>query len=68
MRRYGLRDDQWDRIKDSLPGREGHVGDTAEDICLRRVRYSEMDEGASRERAFLFCNMLLIGRQLGRKK
>ena len=26
MRRYGLRDDQWDRIKDILPGREGHVG------------------------------------------
>ena len=21
MRRYALRDDQWDRIKDSLPGR-----------------------------------------------
>jgi transposase len=26
MRRYGLRDDQWDRIKDFLPGRDGHVG------------------------------------------
>ena len=26
MRRYALRDDQWDRIKDFLPGREGHVG------------------------------------------
>ena len=23
MRRYALRDDQWDRIKDFLPGREG---------------------------------------------
>ena len=23
MRRYALRDDQWDRIKDALPGREG---------------------------------------------
>ncbi len=31
MRRYGLRDDQWDRIKDLLPGREGHVGVTAKD-------------------------------------
>jgi transposase len=31
MRRYGLRDDQWDRIKDFLPGREGHVGGTAVD-------------------------------------
>ena len=25
MRRYALRDDQWGRIKDFLPGREGHV-------------------------------------------
>ena len=31
MRRYSLRDDQWDRIKDFLPGREGHVGGTAAD-------------------------------------
>ena len=30
-RRYALRDDQWDRIKDGLPGSEGHVGVTAED-------------------------------------
>jgi transposase len=34
MRRYGLRDDQWDRIKDLLPGREGHVGGTAKDNQL----------------------------------
>lgn len=26
MDRFGLRDDQWERIKDFLPGREGHVG------------------------------------------
>jgi transposase len=31
MGRYGLRDDQWDRIKDFLPGRNGHVGVTAKD-------------------------------------
>ena len=29
MHRYGLRDDQWNRIKDLLPGREGWVGVTA---------------------------------------
>jgi hypothetical protein len=29
MRRYALRDDQWDRIKDFLPGREGYVGGRA---------------------------------------
>lgn len=34
MRRYALRDDQWDRIKDILPGREGHVGATARDNRL----------------------------------
>jgi transposase len=34
MRRYGLRDDQWDRIKDLLPGREGHVGVTAKNNRL----------------------------------
>lgn len=33
-RRYGLRDDQWERIKDWLPGREGHVGYTARDNRL----------------------------------
>ena len=30
-RRHALRDDQWERIKDLLPGREGHVGVTARD-------------------------------------
>jgi transposase len=29
--KYGLRDDQWERIKDLLPGREGSVGATAKD-------------------------------------
>src|SRR6266852_5706342 len=34
MERFGLRDDQWDRIKDILPGPEGHVGGTAPDNRL----------------------------------
>jgi transposase len=34
MHRYGLRDDQWNRIKDLLPGREGWVGVTAANNCL----------------------------------
>jgi transposase len=33
-RRYALRDDQWERIKDLLPGREGQVGVTAKDNRL----------------------------------
>jgi transposase len=34
MRRYALRDDQWERIKDLLPGRAGSVGVTAADNRL----------------------------------
>ena len=33
-RRYALRDDQWERIKDLLPGREGTVGVTGKDNRL----------------------------------
>jgi transposase len=34
MRRYALRDDQWDQIKDGLPGSEGTVGANATDNRL----------------------------------
>ena len=34
MRRYGLRDDQWERIAHLQPGREGHLGITAADNRL----------------------------------
>ncbi len=34
MRRYALRDDQWERICALLPGREGYVGATAVDNRL----------------------------------
>jgi transposase len=34
MRQFGLRDDQWERIRDLLPGREGSVGVTAADNRL----------------------------------
>jgi transposase len=34
MRRYALRDDPGERIKDWLPGRDGHVGVTAKDNRL----------------------------------
>jgi hypothetical protein len=33
-RRYALRDDQWERIKDLLPGRKETVGVTAKDNRL----------------------------------
>ncbi len=44
LRRYGLRDDQWGRIKDLLPGREETVGVTAKgnrwfvEVVLYRYR------------------------------
>ncbi len=31
MTRYGLRDEQWERIKDLLPGEAGDIGATAQD-------------------------------------
>src|ERR671927_1127380 len=34
MRRHALGDDQWERIKHLLPGREGHVGVTPKDNRL----------------------------------
>jgi len=34
MRRYGLRDDQWERICGLLPGQRGHAGATAADNRL----------------------------------
>ena len=51
MHRYGLRDDQWDRIKDALPGREGHPGDPPEPWQRQRtwrqmvVAWHEPEEG-----------------------
>jgi transposase len=34
MHRYGLHDDEWERIEQLLPGREGHVGATAKNNRL----------------------------------
>ena len=33
-KRYELRDDQWEQIKDLLPGRDGYVGRTSRDNRL----------------------------------
>ena len=44
MRRYALRDDQWDKIKHVLPGREGHVGVTAKDNRLFVEAFSTVIE------------------------
>lgn len=45
MRRYGLSDGQWKRIKDLLPGREGYVGGTDADnrLFVEAVLYRYRD-------------------------
>ena len=40
MERFGLRNDQWERIKDVLPGREGHVGAPPKIIDCSSKRFS----------------------------
>jgi transposase len=42
MPQFGLRDDQWERIEDLLPGREGSVEGTAADnrLFVEAVLYS----------------------------
>ena len=41
MRRYALRDDQWERVCDLLPGRKGSVGVTAANnrLFVEAVRF-----------------------------
>ena len=50
-RRYGLRDDQWERIRDLLPGREDTVGVTAKDnrLFVEAVLYRYRAEVAWRD-------------------
>ena len=63
MRRCGLRDDQWNRIEDSLPGSDGWVGVTARDNrrfveAVQRLLYKRGDDavdalaGPSKRHAF----------------
>ena len=45
-RRYALRDDQWDRMQDLLPGRAGSVGVTARNnrLFVEAVLYRRSEE------------------------
>ena len=45
MRRYGLRDDQWEQIKDLLPSREGHV--VAFILSLKKERKHHRSNGST---------------------
>jgi hypothetical protein len=44
MRRYGLRDDQWARVKDLLPGREGSVTAADNRLFVEAVLLSDASE------------------------
>ena len=51
-RRYALREDRWEKIKNLLPGREGTVGVTAQDnrLFIDAVLFLFYDYGMIRER------------------
>ena len=59
MRRYALGDDQWDRIKDFLPGREGLVTDAVSNrlrLMLRGLIPNRHDDARiSTITSFLGC-------------
>lgn len=57
MRRYALRDDQWERIKDLLPGREGYVGVTANRSGFREVNWTN---GKLKIDGLLFTHSLML--------
>ncbi len=45
MKRYALRDDQWERIKDLLPGREGMLGGWLKIIdCLLKLCSTDIEQ------------------------
>jgi hypothetical protein len=51
MRRYSLRDDQWERIRDLLPGQEGHAGVTAADCSATGVMAGQRQQDGRSLRA-----------------
>ena len=68
MRRYGLRDDQWERIRDLLPGRAGHVGVTARDnrLFVEAVLYRCRAGLPGRDRPERFGNGVAVHRRFSR--
>ena len=58
MCRYALRDDQWERIKDFVPGREGLVGGTAANnrLFVEAVLYRYRAGISWRDLAERFCD------------
>lgn len=68
MARYGLRDDYWERIKDFLPGRQGHVGGTAADnrLFIEAVLYRYLAGISWRDLPSRFGDWKVVHRRLRR--
>ncbi|MBV1833740.1 transposase [Komagataeibacter pomaceti] len=66
MRRYGLSYSQWERIKDFLPGREGHVGGTVADnrLFIEAVLYRYRAGIPWRDLSVRFGDWKNVGRRL----
>ncbi|AFY96508.1 transposase [Chamaesiphon minutus PCC 6605] len=67
-RRSALRDDQWERIKDLLPGQEGHVGVTAKDrrLFVEAVLYRYRSGSAWRDVPARFGDFRQVQTRLSR--
>jgi hypothetical protein len=61
MRRFALRDDQWDRIKYILPGRAGDVDvSTKENRLFVRARMGALEPKSYSIAARAWCKPVLI--------
>ena len=67
-RTYALRDDQWERIKDLWPGRDGHVGVTAKDnrLFIEAVLYRYRSGSAWRDLPTRFGDFRVIHTRFSR--
>ena len=67
-RRYTLRDDQWERIQNLLPGRDGHVGVTAKDnrLFVEAVLYRYRSGSAWRDLPSRFGDFRVIHTRFSR--
>ena len=67
-RRCALRDHQWERIKDLLPGRDGHVGVTAKDnrLFIEAVLYRYRSGSAWRDLPTRFGDFRVIHTRFSR--
>ncbi len=67
-RRYMLRDDQWERIQNLLPGRDGHVEVTAKDnrLFIEAVLYRYRSGSAWRDLPSRFGDFRVVHTRFSR--